>query len=903
MGVGKTQVALQYAHQLSPLNTSVGGYDHVFWLRADSKEGIISAYMAIAHQVGLCNFSIDSEEEQVLVTRVHIWLSQTRNWLLVFDKVTNTGLARQFTPTQGHGSVLYTTTGEDIARSLVDADNTVYIAPLSHTDSVKLIFKARNLSFENDAFEVPWAEKLADLIKGLPITLDHMAKESLRQGTSLKVAFEQLQSNINILSHKYPAAIHEDRLPIAAMIYQSLQGIETENPSAGPLFRLLVYLDTSSIPVWLITEAGPKMSKHFARQSMYDQGATLSQKHEKTFQEHQDMMDERFAVPKEYQHLVPAIMVKQRSRPKTGDKLQRLLSPGRSGSSKRMAESPPTQLKSPADIELEDHYYKAPASERLCQVLENPLIADTALSILCARGLMKKSTPHTLWIHDLYAQIMDDFIKAEGVGNESTSTNAGLFSVQQEQSRSMVPRAIPVKPVYSNQVDPTSINTSPFTITLHLAMTLLYLAFPTQLYRDHMILGDTDRRARWDRRANEALLSALKVVEHVQRFSPNDPSGHGNDIVEGGAVLSPTHPEVEQRSLTTIAPHTTTFAVNLCTDTTVGPELCRLVATLLHDTWRPKPPNTDEYSNPTAMDASSYENENRRNAITCLELAVTGYQHAVSRLTQVVRREALVSAIAIAEHERRKVLQYSCKDIGVMALDAPRVFYGCAVTRLRDAMYLLVDALLPRWWHSLDIVEDLQVDKGLGENGGSDGDGDGGDSPEAHRFASRANTTNHNLNAAWVPSLTAQAIYVSRALLALTERYLGGRWTEAYFETMGHLIRVLQFAGRYEEMLTLVEQRMKILQHDRGYVWGCDDYRQDLRGVEIAEDMGDALTGLGGLDRDGEALEWFGVAQDVRKKFLGDGGEVGEMGEVSRLRRKIEVLRRRMGERGQGTEG
>ena len=76
-GIGKTQIALEYAYR------SWQEYRYVFWIRAATPEALLADFMAIATQLNLP--LRETDDPQVAVMTVKAWLAKQENWLLIID--------------------------------------------------------------------------------------------------------------------------------------------------------------------------------------------------------------------------------------------------------------------------------------------------------------------------------------------------------------------------------------------------------------------------------------------------------------------------------------------------------------------------------------------------------------------------------------------------------------------------------------------------------------------------------------------------------------------------------------------------------------------------------------------------------------------------------------------------
>ncbi|TMC19492.1 MAG: helix-turn-helix domain-containing protein, partial [Chloroflexi bacterium] len=101
-GIGKTQLALEYAHRSYP---SI--YRCVFWVNATDKATLEASYLTLAYLLKLPEEK--DREVDCIVQAVKLWLEQYYHWLLILDNADDLELARSFLPTKPRGHILLTT--------------------------------------------------------------------------------------------------------------------------------------------------------------------------------------------------------------------------------------------------------------------------------------------------------------------------------------------------------------------------------------------------------------------------------------------------------------------------------------------------------------------------------------------------------------------------------------------------------------------------------------------------------------------------------------------------------------------------------------------------------------------------------------------------------------------------
>jgi len=99
-GIGKTQLALEYAYRYSR------DYQTVLWVHAESTEALVSSYVAIAELLRLPER--EAKEQDLIVQAVKKWLQTHRDWLLILDNADELTLLADFLPSAPGGHLLLT---------------------------------------------------------------------------------------------------------------------------------------------------------------------------------------------------------------------------------------------------------------------------------------------------------------------------------------------------------------------------------------------------------------------------------------------------------------------------------------------------------------------------------------------------------------------------------------------------------------------------------------------------------------------------------------------------------------------------------------------------------------------------------------------------------------------------
>jgi transcriptional regulator with XRE-family HTH domain len=260
-GVGKTQVAIEYAHSYGEY------YEAVLWIQADSLEVATAACLQLATQVlGLPG----QQEAERQIAQVKRWLQKRHNWLLIFDNVEDPHtILSTFVPSKHQGSVLITTRRRDVG---LLAHNEI-LPLLSEDDAVLFILrraeciakKASVTEATSDDFFL--ARDLCQLLDRLPLALDQAGAYIAENGCSLRHyidLYEKFrpvlldQRNANDQPDYRSVSDHPDS--VLMTFWLSWEQVQERNVLAGNILQFCAFLAPDQIPEALV-QAGVMMSE------------------------------------------------------------------------------------------------------------------------------------------------------------------------------------------------------------------------------------------------------------------------------------------------------------------------------------------------------------------------------------------------------------------------------------------------------------------------------------------------------------------------------------------------------------------------------------------------------------------------------------------------------------------
>ena len=233
-GVGKTQLAIEYAHRHQ------ADYDIVWWIPADQEALARAALAALAPRLGLTGVALGRIEEAVAAVLDALRRGEPFDrWLLVFDNADQPEMLRDLIP-QGRGHVLVTSRNHRWA-SIAD---TITVDVFPRPESLE--FLRRRVP---DISE-PDANRLAEALGDLPLALEQagalLAETAMPVGTYLELLEHQASK---ILSENLPTDYPRS---VAATWSLSVARIRDETPRAMDLLHRCAFFGPEPIPLDLL---------------------------------------------------------------------------------------------------------------------------------------------------------------------------------------------------------------------------------------------------------------------------------------------------------------------------------------------------------------------------------------------------------------------------------------------------------------------------------------------------------------------------------------------------------------------------------------------------------------------------------------------------------------------------
>jgi tetratricopeptide (TPR) repeat protein len=233
-GVGKTQLALEYAYRHNE------EYRVVWWIRSEQPSTLADDFAALAVALQLPQGR--AQDQSLAVDAARRWLEESRGWLLVLDNADDPAALSAYLPRRGGGHVLITSR----ATSWGELGASVSVDVFSRKESVQFLCE-RTGSRGREA-----AARLAEELGHLPLAIAQAAAYMEATSTSLAAYLDLFRARRRELwSKESPPAGYPDT--VATTWELSLERVRRESPAAADVLHLCAYLAPDAIPRRLLS--------------------------------------------------------------------------------------------------------------------------------------------------------------------------------------------------------------------------------------------------------------------------------------------------------------------------------------------------------------------------------------------------------------------------------------------------------------------------------------------------------------------------------------------------------------------------------------------------------------------------------------------------------------------------
>ncbi|MEU5853505.1 FxSxx-COOH system tetratricopeptide repeat protein [Saccharopolyspora shandongensis] len=229
-GVGKTQLAIEYAHGFA------AGYDLVWWIDSERTGLISEQFAALAVAAGLVGTNTDHTAAELAVRK---YFRENSRWLLVFDNAEDPHAVRPWL-SGAAGHVLITSRNP----AWNEIGTRTEVQEFQRQESIALL-RSRQPGLADAE-----ADRLADELGDLPLALAQAGGTLAETGLSVPEYLRLLASRTNDVLNEKPPSSYPTSL--AAAVRVSMERLAADEPAAVALLQVCAMFAPEPIPTgWL----------------------------------------------------------------------------------------------------------------------------------------------------------------------------------------------------------------------------------------------------------------------------------------------------------------------------------------------------------------------------------------------------------------------------------------------------------------------------------------------------------------------------------------------------------------------------------------------------------------------------------------------------------------------------
>jgi len=248
-GVGKTQLALEYAYRYA------ADYRLVWWLRTEEPTTLAADYADLATALDLPEK--EAQEQSAIIKAVRHWLDHHTGWLLIFDNASQAQDLLPYLPQAPTGHVIITSRHPHWK----GVANPLRVPVWPREESVA--FLMRRTGAQSEAMAVAEAAAVAEELGDLPLALEQASAYVEATGISWADYLDLFrQYRQDLLKEHQPLAYDAT---VATTWEISLQKVKAEAPAAVDLLKLCAFLAPDEIPRRLLIEGRKHLPEALAQ--------------------------------------------------------------------------------------------------------------------------------------------------------------------------------------------------------------------------------------------------------------------------------------------------------------------------------------------------------------------------------------------------------------------------------------------------------------------------------------------------------------------------------------------------------------------------------------------------------------------------------------------------------------
>ena len=243
-GIGKTQVALAYAHE------NKFNYDFVFWISGVNHAALLSGYQEIASKIE-CAAGLSESRPSEVAKKVLEWFQRKGNWLLVIDNVDDVTILKGLLPSrEGNGHTLITTRNPN-SHGIPAEGMAIEVLDIDEAISLFMMFSNLNSSIDSEPFDSEVREIVEELGR-LPLAIVQSAAYIRETGSTVSEylsMYRTSREDRKILIETVPDGNWDYQHSVATTWLLSFEIIKEDKkyPHAARLLYLFAFLNPDLI--------------------------------------------------------------------------------------------------------------------------------------------------------------------------------------------------------------------------------------------------------------------------------------------------------------------------------------------------------------------------------------------------------------------------------------------------------------------------------------------------------------------------------------------------------------------------------------------------------------------------------------------------------------------------------
>ncbi|KAL8896037.1 MAG: hypothetical protein Q9207_007903 [Kuettlingeria erythrocarpa] len=249
-GIGKSQIALEYAQQQWLAGTNV-----ILWVASETEAEIAKSFNEAASRLDLPGYLETNTPDQNRFAVLQ-WLQRSGSvpWLLILDNVEDQKVLSENWPRTGNGSILVTCRSEILAAS--PAAVAIEIPAFTMSESGELIMNIMNRKNASEDENLA-AHELSEKLGGLALAIDIVAKQ-----IKTRKRFKTIRDFLPYYEQHYRTLHKRPKIGIFDPYYSKdidtvwQTAFEHLEPDAARLMSLFCFMAPEGIPQWVLEPKG-----------------------------------------------------------------------------------------------------------------------------------------------------------------------------------------------------------------------------------------------------------------------------------------------------------------------------------------------------------------------------------------------------------------------------------------------------------------------------------------------------------------------------------------------------------------------------------------------------------------------------------------------------------------------